>query len=135
MKRTIVLTLVLLGACTEETIHEGDTILPTDPGGSVTVSAATNCAPTGIPGEIEITDTSQPAAKVDNVAGRLFDPSGASKCTWSISRVGNLSGSFTCRGLIVTGAYSFNGNVILNTGQDPTPVTGGCTLSLAAVSS
>lgn len=129
MKRlTLILTLLILalGAC-EETIN--NVILPTDPGGAVTVSPATNCAPTLVPGEIKITDASRPSSAITVVSGDLFNSIGAQVCTWSISRSGNLDASFICSGLSVVGAYSFRGNIILNTGQDPTPVSGGCNLA------
>ncbi len=131
MKRSIlILTLLLLSlalAGCEETTN--NTLLPTDPGGPVTVSPATNCAPTLVPGEIKITDASGPSSAVTTVSGDLFNSNGAQVCTWSISRTGNLQASFICRSLTVTGAYSFLGNIILNTGQEPTPVSGGCNLA------
>ncbi len=107
-------------------------ILPTDPAvDNVTVSPATNCAKTNVPGEIKVTDASTPASAVSRVSGTLRDPTGADVCSWAISREGNLEASDTCPGLSVTGEYSFRGNIILNTGQDPTQVSGTCTLATA----
>ena len=114
------------GGCSEETTN--NTILPTDPGGGIIVSPATNCAKTTVPGEIRITDASTPASAISRVSGSLQNPAGADVCAWAISREGNLEAAHTCTGLSVTGEYSFRGNIILNTGQDPTPVNGTCTL-------
>jgi len=117
--------LLVLAGCDGDTTNN---FLPTEPGEPVTVSPATNCAKTTVPGEIKITDASTPASAVSRVSGSLQNPTGADVCSWAISREGNLEASDTCSGLSVTGEYSFRGNIILNTGQDPTPVSGTCTL-------
>lgn len=120
----IVLFLALAG-CEETTVNN-----PAAPPDVVfvTVAPATNCSPTTTPGEVKVTDESQPSGAIDRVTGNLFNANGADVCSWSISREGNLSGSATCNGLL-PGSYTFEGNIILNTGQGPTPVSGGCTVN------
>lgn len=130
MKRSILILpfLLFLAACDQSEETTNNNAVPTGPN-AVTVSPATNCAPTQTAGEIRVTDESQPASVIDRVTGSLFNPTGANVCNWNISRVGNVSASDTCRNLSTAGSYSFRGFIHLNNGQAATSVEGGCTLA------
>lgn len=128
----LLLAVMLAGCDGKELKFERDAPAPTEPVPPVTVSPATNCAPTQVPGEIQITDQSRPSEVIDRVSGTLFNPTGASVCNWNISRVGNVSATDSCRNLSVSGTYSFQGFIHLNTGQEATPVEGSCNLPTSA---
>ena len=127
-KLLLVVALALVGGCEGDTINNPN---PAGPDGVTIVSVSTNCKPTLTAGEIKITDASGPSGVVDRVSGKLNSSTGAEVCSWAISRQGNLEASATCAGL-AAGGYTFTGSIILSTGQDPTPTTGSCALSIGA---
>lgn len=101
----------------------------------VQLTVNTECAPTGVPGEIVIFDQSfsTPGGHITLVSGRLIDSSSATRCRWSIQRQNNSGAGATCRGL-ESGEYSFAGNIETDTGQLPTETSGSCSLKEGASS-